>query len=628
MSSYIEELRLYSKNNSVFNAKDKYIVPLYQRAYSWKEKEIEQLIDDINDFTDNNYYLGSLVVHKNSNKYEVIDGQQRLTTLFILFNVLGLDNHNSLSFECRDNSNHTLFHLGENDLEESLTEVNIINGYKIISQKLEKDVNKNSFIKKLSKIILYRIEVPEHTDLNRYFEIMNTRGEQLEQHDILKAQLMNDLNNEKERNAFAIIWDACADMTGYVQMHFPRNIRDNVFNSGWDTLKDDTFKLLLSISESKKNSENIKVKDILKQGFNVDEQDGFNDKDERVRFESIIEFTYFLQHTLKVLILGKNIVHKNPKVKIINELLDDKKLIDSFKNVIDNGVIDGNEIDKHKFAMDFINCLLRCRFMFDKYIIKREYPLNDLEGVWSIKTLKTSGQQGQKKPYYSNTAFHNEKEWESTYAPRNTLNIMIQSCLRVSYTSPKIMHWITRLLTILYNSNNEYELVNFNECSETIAKEAVEKDFFVVCEKDNPYKYNMGVNTPHIVLNYLDYLIWKKNKQEYNDFVFEFRNSVEHWYPQHPSDGTFPKWEENVDTFGNLCIIQRNVNSKFSNMAPEAKKSTYKEMIAKGSLKLRLMANMTYSSIDWKDIYCDDHEQEMIRILKENVGFSDNEQTT
>ena len=48
---------------------------------------------------------------------------------------------------------------------------------------------------RLAHVVLYRIEVPEHTDLNRYFEIMNTRGEQLEQHDILKAQLMGYLND-------------------------------------------------------------------------------------------------------------------------------------------------------------------------------------------------------------------------------------------------------------------------------------------------------------------------------------------------------------------------------------------------------------------------------------------------
>lgn len=619
MQNYIEELILVSKTKSLFNAKDKYIVPLYQRAYSWKEKEIEQLIDDIDD-SKGKYYLGSLIVHKNGNKYEVIDGQQRLTTLFILFEYLGLSNYGCLSFECRDNSNHTLSHLNKSDLDDSFVELSILNGFKIISQKIEKDIDsKEEFIKKLSNIIIYRIEVPKHTDLNRYFEIMNTRGEQLEQHDILKSQLMNNLNTAKERKAFATIWDACSDMTGYVQMHFPRNIRDDVFNSGWDTYKEDTFKFLSSITEKKKGKESFTVKDALKPSFSIDEVEGINDKDERVRFESIIEFTYFLQHALRVLIAVKNIKNSNQKNDLVNRLMDDKTLLISFKNVIENGQIDGNPIDKHAFSIGYINCLLKCRFLFDKYIIKREYPLNDQEGVWSIKTLHTSGQQGQKKPYYSNTAFHSEKEWEKTYSPRNTMNIMIQSCLRVSYTSPKIMHWITELLVVLYNSNNEYELVNFSDNAVSIARNAVNDDFF----KKFIDEYKLGVNTPHIVLNYLDFLIWKNNTKQYSDFVFEFRNSVEHWYPQHPSDGSFEKWEDGVDTFGNLCIIQRNVNSKFSNMAPEAKKSTYEDMIAKGSLKLRIMASMTNSSLEWKNKCCHDHEQKMIKLLKNDLGIGE-----
>lgn len=102
----------------------------------------------------------------------------------------------------------------------------------------------------------------------------------------------------------------------------------------------------------------------------------------------------------------------------------------------------------------------------------------------------------------------------------------------------------------------------------------------------------MGVNTPHLVFNYLDYLLWKRDQSKYSNFVFEFRNSVEHWYPQHPSEGTFEQWttDAGVNTFGNLCIIQRNVNSKFSNMSPESKQSTFKDMISKGSIKLRIMA--------------------------------------
>lgn len=54
-------------------------------------------------------------------------------------------------------------------------------------------------------------------------------------------------------------------------------------------------------------------------------------------------------------------------------------------------------------------------------------------------------------------------------------------------------------------------------------------------------------------------------------------------------------------------------------MAPEAKKSTYKDMISKGSLKLRIMSDFTYSSIDWKDKNCMIHEKEMIKLLKDNL---------
>ena len=139
--------------------------------------------------------------------------------------------------------------------------------------------------------------------------------------------------------------------------------------------------------------------------------------------------------------------------------------------------------------------------------------------------------------------------------------------------------------------------------------------------------YKMGVNTPHIVFNYLDYLLWYDNSKEFNEFTFEFRNSVEHWYPQNPSEGTFEQWKDDVDSFGNLCIIQRNVNSRFSNMAPEAKKSTFGNMISKGSLKLRIMSELTEKSSNkvasqrWKDTLYKEHETEMISILKRACGL-------
>ena len=272
-------------------------------------------------------------------------------------------------------------------------------------------------------------------------------------------------------------------------------------------------------------------------------------------------------------------------------------------------------------------CLLRTRFLFDKYIVKREYANDSTDGEWSLKSLYVSGQQSKKKAYYRNSKFTKSGEWATTNDWRTKTNIMIQSALRVSYTSPKVMHWITKLLVWLSENDCKHlsndDITRFDEIAESIAIDAVKENFFDVCSDGN---YAMGVNTPHIVFNYLDYLLWyydRNGKKRYSDFVFEFRNSVEHWYPQNPSEGTFESWKDGVDQFGNLCIIQRNVNSKFSNMSPEAKKSTFKDMIAKGSIKLRIMGELTekhedkVASLYWKETAYKVHEEEMLGYLKE-----------
>ena len=83
------------------------------------------------------------------------------------------------------------------------------------------------FLQENVKII--RTEVPEDTDLNHYFEIMNTRGEQLEKHEIIKAALMEVLDTDSERSIFAKIWDACSDMSRYVVMGIDSPLRENIF---------------------------------------------------------------------------------------------------------------------------------------------------------------------------------------------------------------------------------------------------------------------------------------------------------------------------------------------------------------------------------------------------------------
>lgn len=641
MSGEVTELHIVDEDHNIFDTDVEYVIPLYQRAYAWEDRQLVQLIEDIQDVDEEaSYYIGSLIVSKQSGRYEVVDGQQRLTSLFLLLNCLGVKVKPTLTFACRERSNYTLRNIKELLLEEQSKldmdriEAGIQRGVKILCHEIGKaDFDRRTFLKKLSKVIVYRIEVPENTDLNRYFEIMNTRGEQLEQHDILKAELMSYLSDETEKELFAKIWDACSDMTGYVQMHFVgknNSVRETFFGGTWNELPSQNLQEYKKHMKEVENEESgCCIKDIIKEDFYIEDDEGYVDRETRVRFESVIEYPYFLLHTLKVFVALKGIKHENKDLKITDELLDDKKLIDAFNRVVFHGVYEAGRIGEHKekFAREFIICLLRTRYLFDKYIIKREYANDSTEGEWSLKSLHVSGQQSKKKPYYKNTEFVRSGEWTSTNDRRTKTNIMIQSALRVSYTSPKVMHWITKLLVWLSEEDCKHirndDITRFDSIAEQIAIAAVKENFFRVCPRG---VYAMGVNTPHIVFNYLDYLLWyhdRDGKKKYSDFTFEFRNSVEHWYPQNPSEGTFEQWKDGVDQFGNLCIIQRNVNSKFSNMSPEAKKSTFKDMISKGSIKLRIMSELTEkkgdkaASLYWKETMYRKHEEEMIGHLKE-----------
>ena len=620
----VAELHIIEADNSIFKSV-KYCIPLYQRDYAWEEKQIIQLIEDIDDVNlDENYYIGSLIVACHDGLYEVVDGQQRLTTLFLLLSYLGLNtgNEEALFFSCRDKSNYTLRHIKQilddeqDKYDAEHLQQNIISGLNIIKENIEKftDEHRIAFVEKLKNVVIYRIEVPEHTDLNHYFEIMNTRGEQLEQSDVLKARLMSELQgkNKQYQQVFATIWDACRDMSGYVQMHFTPTQRGELFSWYWDQIPSSKVKNYLKLSQTSASKTGAKIGEIIRQDFSVEKEDGCLDDDTRVRFESVIEFPYFLLHALKVyLSLNPKIKHRDGG-KLIDELLDDKKLTSAFERILDYGTIDGVPLDRSKFSRDFMVCLLRTRFLFDKYIIKREYANESSDGEWSLKSLFVSGQQKNKKAYFKNTRFAAYKQWESTSKWYHPDNLMLQAALRVSYTSPKVMHWITQLLIWLTRNADslDTEIPYYTDVINEIAKQPV-RDFL-----DNK-DYSLGVNTPHVVLNYLDFLLWRRNRNV--DFDFEFRNSVEHWYPRNPSEGTFARWEDGVDRFGNLCLIQRNINSRFSNMSPEAKKSTFKEMIEKGSLKLRIMSDLTQganASQQWKESVYAQHEKDMLDILR------------
>lgn len=670
---------------------EKYLIPLYQRAYAWGNEQIEQLIEDIDnlDANNKNYYLGSLIVAKKKQDvesviYEVVDGQQRLTTLFLLLNCLehqrGIQDSkyskNPLVFECRDKARFTLENISELLSGKELKDVDegICNGIKIILDVIEKKCKEfeewnERFIEKLSRVIIFKIELPKHTDLNHYFEIMNTSSEQLEQHDIVKADLLGYLQQSPaDMFLFSEIWDACRDMTGYVQVHFDESSRVKMFGEDYKFIPDIDFlnkwKSLdagwssITFDSTDENSDDIwcaikrkcnsKDYDTDNSGMDIsriinsidysakfiDEENSTNNSGQNkrnFRFNSIIQFPYFLMHVLKVMV--DNVPYLS-NFQLFTEL-DDKKLKKHFDEVL--AAYEAKGGNKTDFSKEYAFCLLRTRLLFDKFIIKKDYENAEYTedpdaGKWSLKHLTKIYKDSEE---YSDTLFssndlvlkgNDDCEWK--------INIMLQSSLRVSYTSPRVMHWITELLKYLYKNPDGKDIDSvscLSEKAEYYIREQVKKDF---SENYNDGKYERGVATPNLVFNYLDFLLWKERPNDYKDFQFRFRNSVEHFYPRNPSaDQSLEKWNLDdsfgcCDRFGNLCLLSRSNNSKFSNRSPLAKVKDYKKtVIDNGSIKLRVMAEIIEKMDDnidknkqWKESECAKHEEEMLSKLMAAIG--------
>ncbi len=199
-----------------------YEVPIYQRNYAWEKDEISALIQDVYDAfasQKQTYFIGTLVsFHKGDQVYEVIDGQQRLTTINIALGALGISRKNKLSYRARKKSDDTINSIPDFKIDEK--DYGIVNGFEYVKNGIneivpftDRDKFKDYF---QEKVHLIHYQVPKDIDLNHYFEIMNSRGEQLEKHEIIKARLIERLN-EADKEKFNRLWEFCSEMNVYIQ---------------------------------------------------------------------------------------------------------------------------------------------------------------------------------------------------------------------------------------------------------------------------------------------------------------------------------------------------------------------------------------------------------------------------
>lgn len=608
-----------------------YIIPIYQRNYAWGDDEISSLLQDIknacekNKEQDKNYYIGSLVVYRRENDdFEVIDGQQRLTTLTLIMHHLDKLVFRNVCFEHRDESEQALSNLNSEKLPSNFSQAlktikKVIDGW---------GDNKDEFVKfLLDKVEIIRTEVPEGTDLNHYFEIMNTRGEQLEKHEILKARLMKVLPTPIEQSLFAKIWDACSDMSRYVVMGFDSELREVIFGNDWQKTPRVFRKEILRVADElnrgkgNKEEDGKKIVDLLDSKKKIEIKDGYLEDKYDSAFTSVIDFPNFLMHVLRIYLEEYN----KDQDFTQNVSLDEKFLLKSYEESFK---------DNDKEVRKFIFVLFTCRYLFDRYVIKSS-TIRTGEENWSLwKIMRSSSNYYYKNSFSDNTENKNDDEELKDSDPTKKA-VMLLSMFHVSNTSHSYKNWLYAVLRWLFKNKDNIMHNNYvdfleklcdkfyfgNNCQgKDITEIILDKVEFELNPGDKE-NWDDGINVPNFVFNRLDYQLWTKYKNTYPQFRFTFRSSVEHHYPQHPSEehGLDRLEKKTLDNFGNLYLLSQSKNSRLSNLPPEAK-LTYYPNGDYDSLKQALMMEKTKEFNKWKAEEILEHGKEMLVLLNTPIS--------
>jgi len=131
----------------VGDIKGHFLVPEYQRGYRWEKSEVGRLLEDVYEANGANYCLQPIVVKKNGDIYELIDGQQRLTTIYLIYRYLQtempkLKLNFTLSYETREQSEEFLCSLDDSKQEDNIDFWFMAQAYKTIREWFE-DKEKN-----------------------------------------------------------------------------------------------------------------------------------------------------------------------------------------------------------------------------------------------------------------------------------------------------------------------------------------------------------------------------------------------------------------------------------------------------------------------------------------------------
>ncbi|MCQ2916087.1 DUF262 and DUF1524 domain-containing protein [Helicobacter pylori] len=244
------------------NQNNQFVIPIYQRLYSWKKEQCEQLWDDIikiggNDKM-NGHFIGSILYVLDDNTHSspllIIDGQQRLTTITLL--LIALRNHLSdevkilgkfsrkkiesyLINSDKDGDKKFRLILSESDKDTLLSlidknkrkpsepSVKIMENFKLFEEWINKNTDKlEAIFKGLEKLIIVEISLErEKDDPQLIFESMNSKGIELTQADLIRNYIIMETEVEKQKDFYNQYWRAMEEDFKQNETLFNRFVR-------------------------------------------------------------------------------------------------------------------------------------------------------------------------------------------------------------------------------------------------------------------------------------------------------------------------------------------------------------------------------------------------------------------
>ncbi len=637
-----------------------FLIPVYQRPYVWDDLEIIKLLEDLkNSFQAkiNEYFVGNTYIVKSKksenkiNLYEVIDGQQRFTTIWLFgfcFKFLGIKTglieyleveiENNLKdirfdFDIRvevyeylkgllDNTSQRRFETVEDKpfLKNIAAGIETIKGFFNAQSPTLDLLSFGNYINQNVKFI-FNI-APENTDLNGLFVALGTNGIQLQQSDILKARLLDRIE-KRNRICFSKIWEACENMNNF----FEQNVKESFFYDK-NTINEDSFSSPLNfvkfgtesyekINKEVKATENENTN--LKQNKTISEildfeviydQSEKSSNSKHATCRSIISFNLLLLHTFRI-------YRKNKEIKEDIDSFDAKKLLETIKP---------EEIENIE---DFFKLLWQVRYIFDKHIVKwmkQEDDSVDDDEKLLLSKIAPSQSVNKDKNYFARSAEgytnlqmlqsvlyftggFNQQYWLSPF-----LSYLLER-EKLTNDDENILKELERIDNIMLPGDKKDISLKLL-MSENLIEPDFEKEIYSVL------KENSGTSFNHYWFYKLEYLLWKnwidKETLKFKNYRITSKNSIEHVFPQNEEyKGKLQDAYDETDwlnSFGNLGLLSIGQNSSYSNLSVVKKKDDFNRKENFDSLKLVKI----YSSPDWGIQEIKDHQVDMINLLKEH----------